>query len=101
MKDAKARNFKEMIGYSPCGVPKKFIGRDLKVTTKNGLVFCLKSTNKKNEWIVGHKGKRKLGFSKARVMHLKIGDSLAFAPCDGDDIGYFCSYDFVAKIELL
>ncbi|HXK31977.1 MAG TPA: hypothetical protein VJ378_00675 [Candidatus Paceibacterota bacterium] len=70
------------LGVQPPGIPEEFLDKKVKVTTESGSIYELDLTDNKQERIVSC-NRRKLHFSRTRVICLTIGNSLFLRPRDG------------------
>lgn len=70
------------LGIQPPGIPEEFLNKKIEVTTESGSVYELALTEKEQERIVSC-NRRKLHFTRARVICLAIGKSLFLKPRDG------------------
>lgn len=88
-----------LLGVKPSGIPEKFAGRVLGVKTESGSFYSLKPIEgKKDECIIFRRNKKPLHFSKARVICLKIGESMVLKPRNGCNTGLW-STTSVEKIK--
>ena len=72
------------LGVQPPGIPEEFLDKKIQLTTESGSIYELNLTETANERIVSC-NRRKLHFTRARVICLRIGKSLFLKPRDGSN----------------
>jgi len=76
------------LGAKPPGIPDEFTGKDLEVVTQKS-AYSLTLCDQPEERNVSSNEQVELGFSRARVMSLIIGESLFLKPRDCKDFDLF------------
>ena len=72
------------LGAQPPGIPEEFLNKKIRLTTKSGSIYELDLTEVNSERTISC-DRRKLHFTRARVICLAIGKSLFLKPRDGRD----------------
>ena len=86
------------LGIQPPGISENLLDKRLRVATESGSVYELNPTKIPNERII-FCNRRKLHFTKARVICLRIGENLFLKPRDGSDFD-LCWTSSVVLIEV-
>jgi len=72
------------LGVKPPGIPKEFLDKKIKAITESGSIYELDQTDRDDERTVSC-DRRKLRFTRARVICLRVGESLFLRPRDGSN----------------